>query len=68
MAAMGPMEASGSDPIIVAETIYEAATDGTSQLRYITGDDAKAIIEQRKATDDATFLAGLKVQFGLSTP
>lgn len=67
MAAMGSMEASGSDPIIVAETIYEAATDGTSQLRYIAGDDAKAIIEQRKATDDATFLAGLKAQFGLST-
>ncbi|MEO0836539.1 MAG: SDR family oxidoreductase, partial [Cyanobacteria bacterium J06642_3] len=66
MAAMGPMEASGSDPIIVAETIYEAATDSTSQLRYIAGDDAKAIIEQRKANDDATFLAGLKAQFGIS--
>ncbi|MEM9274563.1 MAG: SDR family oxidoreductase [Cyanobacteria bacterium P01_F01_bin.143] len=67
MAAMRPMEANGSDPIIVAETIFEAATDGTSQLRYIAGDDAKAIIEQRKTNDDATFLAGLKAQFGLST-
>lgn len=66
MTAMGPMEASGSDPIIVAETIYAAATDGISQLRYIAGDDAKAIIEQRKATDDTTFLTGIKAQFGIS--
>jgi len=67
MAAMGPMAASGSDPIVVAETIYEAATDGTPQLRYIAGDDAKAIIAQRKDTEDATFLAEIKAQFGIST-
>ena len=67
MAAMRPLEANASDPIIVVETIYTAATDGTSQLRYIVGNDAKVIIEQRKATDDDTFLAGIKAQFGIST-
>lgn len=55
----------GSEPIVVAEVIYEAATDGTDQLRYTAGADAKMIIESRKAQDDATFLQGMKEQFGL---
>ena len=49
----------------VAEVIFEAATDGKKQLRYTAGDDAKAIIAQRHETDDATFLAGMKTQFGI---
>ncbi|MEO0828794.1 MAG: SDR family oxidoreductase [Cyanobacteria bacterium J06635_1] len=64
-AAMAPMEAAGSEPVVVAEVIYQAATDGTHQLRYTAGPDAKEIIANRKAADDATFMAGLKAQFGL---
>ncbi len=63
--AMEPLAAAGSEPDLVAEVIYQAATDGTDQLRYIAGPDAEQIIEQRKALDDATFLGGLKQQFGL---
>ena len=64
-AAMGPLAESGSEPEVVAEVIYQAATDGTDQLRYIAGPDAEQIIAHRKAADDATFLNGIKAQFGL---
>ena len=64
-AAMGPLAESGSEPEVVAEVIYQAATDGTDQLRYIAGPDAEQIITHRKAADDATFLNGIKAQFGL---
>lgn len=65
---MGAFEAvvqAGSEPIVVAEVIYEAVTDGTDQLRYTAGEDAKEIIANRKAADDATFIGGIKAQFGL---
>ena len=64
-AAMGPLEQSGSEPEVVAEVIYQATTDGTDQLRYTAGPDAVEIIANRKAADDAIFLAGIKSQFGL---
>lgn len=55
----------GSEPIVVAEVIYQAATDGTEQIRYTAGPDAKEIIANRKALDDEAFLGGIKAQFGL---
>lgn len=64
-AAMESLADSGSEPEVVAETIYQAATDGTKQLRYTAGLDAEQIIAQRKAADDATFLQGIRAQFGL---
>ena len=33
----------------IAEVVYEAATDGRDQLRYVAGDDAKALYAQRLA-------------------
>ena len=36
----------------IAEVVYEAATDGKDQLRYIAGQDAKALLGQRKAVGD----------------
>ena len=56
---------SGSDARVVAEVIYGAATDGTSQLRYTAGDDAKDILASRKSENDETFIGGIKQQFGL---
>ena len=56
---------SGSEPELVAEVIFEAATDDSDQLRYIAGADAEAIIANRKAADDETFLAVIKQQFDL---
>lgn len=50
---------------VIADVIYEAATDGTSQLRYAAGEDAKVIIAQRQQSDDASYISGMKAQFGL---
>ena len=65
MAAMEPMGTAGSEPVVVAEVIYNAATDGTDQLRYTAGDDAAQFMAQRKAASDEEFIGGLKQQFGL---
>jgi hypothetical protein len=64
-AVFGNVPEAASDPIVVAEVIYKAATDGTDQLRYTAGPDAKVIVESRKAATDATFLQGIRDQFRL---
>jgi short-subunit dehydrogenase len=64
-AAMAPLAEMGSELTVVAEVIYQAATDGTDQLRYTAGDDARELMANRKAADDATFIGGVKSQFGL---
>ena len=65
LAATQAMFANASPASVAASVIYEAATDGTDQLRYTAGEDAKAIIANRKLADDATFIAGMKAQLGL---
>ena len=55
-----------SDPSVVAKVIYEAATDGTNQLRYTAGEDAKVLMANRKAADDATFMSGIRHRLGLA--
>lgn len=55
-----------SEPIVVAEVIWNAVTDGTDTLRYRAGADAVELLDNRKALDDATFFGGLKAQLGLS--
>lgn len=50
---------------VVAEVIYEAATDGTNRLRYTAGEDARDIVAQRKEADDETFFRGIKSLFKL---
>lgn len=54
-----------SEPIVVAEVIWEAVTDGTDTLRYRAGADAVELLDNRKALDDATFIGGLKAQLGI---
>ena len=54
-----------SEPSVVAEVIYEAATDGTDQLRYTAGEDARMLMENRKKYSDAEFIGGIKSQMGL---
>lgn len=65
LAAVQAMFANASPASVVANVIYEAATDGTNQLRYIAGEDAKTLIDNRKVADDATFTAGMRAQLGL---
>ena len=65
-AILGDLMSMASDPSVVAKVIYEAATDGTNQLRYTAGEDAKVLMANRKSADDATFLKGVKERFGLA--
>ena len=48
-----------------AEVIYGAATDGTKQLRYTAGEDARQLVASRKTQDDDTFIRGIKSNMGL---
>lgn len=63
--AMPVMSANASPASLVANVIFEAATDGKQQLRYTAGEDAKMLMETRKQADDASFISGIKSQFGL---
>ena len=53
------------EPEIVAEVVYQAATDGTDQLRYAAGPYAAGLIANRAAVDDDTFFAAIRQQFGI---
>ncbi|MEZ4607373.1 MAG: SDR family NAD(P)-dependent oxidoreductase, partial [Deinococcales bacterium] len=46
----------------IAVGIYEAATDGKNQLRYLLGEDAKRMYAMRKQAGDDAFIAGMKQQ------
>ncbi len=66
-AALEEPSASGNqEPDEVAEVIFAAATDDTMQLRYISGEGAKALLANRySAEQDEQFVAGFRAQFGL---
>jgi NAD(P)-dependent dehydrogenase (short-subunit alcohol dehydrogenase family) len=64
-AALGPMMENASPASLVADVIYAAATDGSDQLRYRAGEDAEMLLTNRAASDDATFIGGIKQQLGL---
>ena len=55
-AGMKEALAKASEASLVTETIYKAAVDGSSQLRYVAGADAEALLAQRGKEGDATFL------------
>jgi len=65
MTALPVMAQNASPATVVAEVIFEAATDGKNQLRYTAGEDAKILVANRQQYDDATFIGGIKSQFGL---
>jgi NAD(P)-dependent dehydrogenase (short-subunit alcohol dehydrogenase family) len=53
-AITGPME-TYSAPEQIAEVVYEAATDGKDQLRYVAGADAVAAYASRRQLGDEAF-------------
>jgi NAD(P)-dependent dehydrogenase (short-subunit alcohol dehydrogenase family) len=55
--------ASASTAEQIAEVVFEAATDGKRVLRYLAGQDAKAIYAQRLAAGDEVFREGLRQRF-----
>lgn len=64
MTAMPKMAEYASPARVVAEVIFEAATDEKNQLRYTAGEDAKTLVADRKQFDDDMFIGGIKSQFG----
>lgn len=52
-----------SFPEQIAEVVYEAATDGKDQLRYVAGADAKEIYETRMKLGDEAFRKAMAQQF-----
>lgn len=52
-----------STPDQIAEVVYEAATDGKDQLRYVAGADAKATYAARLQMGDEAFRKVIKQQF-----
>ncbi|WNJ18780.1 SDR family oxidoreductase [Pontibacter sp. G13] len=63
--AFESLGAQTSPASLVADVIYGAATDGSTQLRYTAGPDAEVFMANRKQLDDATFIGGVKQQLGL---
>lgn len=47
----------------IAEVVYEAATDGKDVLRYVAGEDAKALYAQRLEMGDESFRKQMEVNF-----
>jgi len=52
-----------STPDQIAEVVYEAATDGKRQLRYVAGADAEATYAARLQLGDEGFRAAIRQQF-----
>jgi hypothetical protein len=52
-----------SSPAQIAEVVYEAATDGKDQLRYVAGEDAKATYALRLQIGDEAFRKAMTQQF-----
>ena len=52
-----------STPDQIAEVVYEAATDGKDQLRYVAGADAKATYATRLQLGDEAFRKAIRQQF-----
>jgi len=52
-----------ASPDDVAQTIYEAATDGKEHLRYVTGADAQFYIDAKFKNSDADFIQLMRNYF-----
>lgn len=66
-AVMEARDTSGfQTPEQVAEVVWSAATDGTDQLRYISGEGAVHLLGERYSVEqDEAFVTGLRRRFGL---
>ncbi|MDP5198678.1 SDR family oxidoreductase [Flavobacterium sp. DG2-3] len=62
-ASVDAMFQMASTPEQIAEVVYEAATDGKTQLRYVAGEDAKALYKQRLEQGDEVFREAFGKQF-----
>jgi len=58
-AAMGNSGLGASTAEHIAEGIFEATTDGKTQMRYLLGEDAKQMFASRQQAGDDAFIAGM---------
>ncbi len=49
----------------VADVIFEAATDGSERLRYLSGHETGALMETRRQLDDVAFKKTITAQMGI---
>lgn len=62
MARMNAAGRKGAPADRVAEAIWNAATDGTTRLRYVVGSDAKGLLALRRAIPDRVYHGIVKGQ------
>lgn len=60
---MNSFDVHASEPKLIAETIFEAATDPSDRFRYLVGADAHFLMDLRSKTSDEEFMAGITKQF-----
>lgn len=60
----GKLASDPSAPEVVAEVIWQAVNETGGSLRFRAGADAEALLDDRKAKDDATFIGGIKEMMG----
>ncbi|QKG52006.1 SDR family oxidoreductase [Hymenobacter sp. BRD67] len=63
--AFGSRGGAASQPEQIAAVIYEAATDGKSQLRYIAGADAQGLLGAKAQMAEADFMRMIQQNFGV---
>jgi len=51
----------------LGEVIFGAATDASSQTRYVVGKDATTLLAERATLGDEAFITGLQQRFGLAS-
>jgi NAD(P)-dependent dehydrogenase (short-subunit alcohol dehydrogenase family) len=56
----GKLASNPSSPDVVAEVIWQAVNETGDRLRFRAGEDAHALLDDRKARDDATFIGHIK--------
>lgn len=56
----------GATPEQLAQALYDAATDGSAQVRYVIGDDALAVMQTRKDIGEEALLGAIRQRFGLA--
>lgn len=60
----GIYNSSAASPEDVAKVIFEAATDNSSTLRYVVGDDLKPLIDIRNGGTDENYMQVMRNTFG----
>ena len=68
LAAWDSRRGNYATPDQVAKVIFTAATDGSAQVRYLSGADAEMLLAARANTDDAGYLQLMRQTFGLNEP